>query len=233
MRAPKDIAILIREVLESAPTAAVLRSDPPEFVNGKLVQLVCTIGETIVPGFAIDNDNRIAYLAASFWACGLPFHCASGEGDNTRGLYIAGPTGSGKTVLTKVVRRLAEVVGSSVKTFGNVYQLGRWMEARADEIVADYARTGDLTGWVDAPILCVQDLGSEPREALYMGNRAEPLRQLVERRADRDGGMLVVTSNLLPTHLGDKYGDRVASRVPQMCNLIVMAGHDRRRKFNL
>lgn len=232
MRQPQDIGVLIRTILaERAAQAPVQRSDAATFMNGPIATLIASIGQSVCDGFRLDEHNERAYFAACAWANATAFDCASGPGDLTRGLYIAGPTGSGKTVLTKVVRKFADVCDSHVKTFGHTYRLAAFADARADEIVADVARTGDLSPWVDAPVLCVQDLGAEPREALYMGNRIEVLRQLIERRADRDGGLLLVTSNLLPSALADRYGDRVASRIPQMCNLIVLAGNDRRRKF--
>ena len=234
MRAPQDISAVIRAVLtERAEMPPVMRSDAATFVNGRLASLITAIGQSVCNGFALDAHNERAYLAACAWANATAFDCASGPGDLSRGLYIAGPTGSGKTVLTKVIRKFADVCDAHVKTLGHAYRLAAFADARADEIVADVARTGDLSRWVDAPILCVQDLGAEPREALYMGNRIEVMRQLIERRADLDGGLMLITSNLLPSALADRYGDRVASRIPQMCNLIVMAGSDRRRKFNL
>lgn len=232
MSTARDIRSVIDEIIaDRAAMAPVLRSNSAEFVGGRLATLITTIGEGFVHGFVLDEDNERAYLAACCWANAMPFTCASGPGDVNRGLYIAGPTGSGKTLLTKVLRKFADVCDAHVKTFGYAYRLGGFVDVRADEIVAEVARTGDLSSWVTAPVLCVQDVGAEPVEALYMGNRIPVIRQLIERRADRDGGLLIITSNVLPSDLADRYGDRVASRIPELCNLIVMAGSDRRRKF--
>lgn len=78
-------------------------------------------------------------------------------------------------------------------------------------------------------MLGIQDLGSEPTEAIYMGNRHELLRLNIESRADYST-MTFVSSNfpMLSTELRQKYGDRVQSRCRQMFNYYLLGGEDRR-----
>ena len=81
------------------------------------------------------------------------------------------------------------------------------------------------------PMLGIQDLGSEPQESLYMGNRVDVVRQLIEHRGDKTDEMTLITSNLKINgeRLVNRYGDRVASRLVEMCNYFEIKGKDRRK----
>ena len=80
------------------------------------------------------------------------------------------------------------------------------------------------------PIICIQDLGSEQMESLYMGNRENVIRRMIEYRGDRTDMLTLITSNLPMAHqkLEEKYGDRVVSRLNEMCNYLEIKGKDRR-----
>ena len=80
-------------------------------------------------------------------------------------------------------------------------------------------------------ILAIQDMGQEQEESLYMGNRVDAVRQLIEYRGDLDNQITLITSNLQMSgdRLMKRYGDRVASRLRQMCNNLVIKGKDRRK----
>ena len=71
-----------------------------------------------------------------------------------------------------------------------------WKEARADEIVAHYVTDTSIEPYKDAKILCIQDFGSEPLEAVSMGNRMNVLRYLLEWRGDHSDRLTLITSNL-------------------------------------
>jgi len=79
--------------------------------------------------------------------------------------------------------------------------------------------------------MAFQDLGSEPMESLYMGNRLNVMRQILENRGDRTDVITLITSNL-PINCQEftsMYGDRVASRLLEMCNYFEIKGTDRRK----
>ena len=80
-------------------------------------------------------------------------------------------------------------------------------------------------------MLGIQDLGNEPQESLYMGNRLDVVRNLIEYRGDKQDEMTFITSNLRINGdiLIDRYGDRVASRLVEMCNYFEIKGKDRRK----
>ena len=90
------------------------------------------------------------------------------------------------------------------------------------------AEEGDLTPWKEEISLCIQDLGNEPSEVMYMGNRRRVLRSVLEARGDMYDRLTLISSNFPPERLGEVYGQRVASRIRQMCNPIYLGGSDRR-----
>ena len=83
-------------------------------------------------------------------------------------------------------------------------------------------------------MLGIQDFGQEPAESLYMGNRLDVIRQLVEYRGDCSDELTFITTNLKMggEKLIQRYGDRVASRLNQMCNNLEIKGLDRRKMWN-
>ncbi len=66
---------------------------------------------------------------------------------------------------------------------------------------------------------------------MYMGNRLNVLRAILEYRGDRTDKITMISSNLPVQHKAftDKYGDRVASRMCEMCNYYQLTGIDRRK----
>lgn len=195
---------------------------------------VKVIGEFLAPGFQIDEHNRFAYENAVRWCINDPaMKCNAFEGpvipaDAQKGLYIFGNVGTGKSLLLDVCRLLCKIYRIGVKSGDEPTPLA-WTTGRADDICDQIAADGDLKIWKDYPVLCIQDLGNEPPEVLYMGNRRRVMRSVLEARGDMYDRLTLISSNIRPEKLGEFYGARVASRIKQMCNAILMGGPDRRK----
>ncbi len=183
------------------------------------------IGRHLTPDFVIDKDNRKAYTDVLKWCIGK-----EGNLDLLKGIYLWGDTGTGKTLMLSLMLNVSRYYGIGFRTATGEYPLID-KTARADEICDDYAEEGDLTKWVAYPSLCINDLGAEPDETLYMGNRRKVLRSIIEQRADRADRMTLITSNYPPDaeEIVQIYGYRVMSRIKQMCNVICLPGQDRRK----
>lgn len=205
-----------------------------------VLKVVQTIGREMNPAFAIDDENRWAYTQLVRWLIGDRAMQAQDPdtggivaGRLNAGIYLAGRTGSGKSWALNILQMLARIYDIKVE-LGGVLRCIYWKAARADQICEEYAKTGDVQQWKKAGTLCVQDLGAEPGETIYMGNRLQPVRQIIEHRGD-DGAMLTLFSSNYPLGhrmLVERYGDRVASRLREMCNYIELNGRDRRRPNN-
>ena len=90
---------------------------------------------------------------------------------------------------------------------------------------------GTFEGFKKMNIIGFQDLGSEPIESLYMGNRINVMRRILEYRGDQSDQITLITSNLPynSKKFVELYGDRVASRLNEMCNYFEITGKDRRK----
>ena len=192
------------------------------------------IGNELLQGrFTLDGDNSYVYENIRKWVDGNPEFDALdpetntyGKGDIGRGLYIAGPTGTGKTILLEIMSRYAKGLYLKLSVNGSEVPLG-WETYRSDEICMEVVRTGDIDRFVKVPVLCINDIGSEQKETLYMGNRIEVIRTVLERRGDNYLSCLtLLTSNFRIGELD--YGRRVESRLHEMCNYYELVGKDRR-----
>lgn len=191
----------------------------------KAEEAMKAIGSHIVNPFVIDNANKEVYRDVLTWCLGQ-----EGKLDLQKGLYIYGNTGTGKTLMMAIMSNVSSFYRVGVfDSNGNGWNLME-KKARADEICDDYAEDGDIQRWVGYPSLCIDDLGSEPSETLYMGNRRRVLRSIIEQRADRADRLTCFTSNFPPDsdEIVQMYGQRVRSRLHQMCNIILLPGGDRR-----
>lgn len=198
----------------------------------KLVQM---IGDNLCPGkkFVIDNQNEFVYEHIRRWCDGNPDFLAldpkTGKqirGDLHKGLYIAGNSGSGKTLCTRIFCKYVSMMDLKIKTNDLEPSSLAWHNHYAAEICEYYARTGNVSQLTSLPSLCIQDVGSEPPEVLYMGNKISVIGYLLQMRGERSDYITIITSNNRITE--DMYGDRVTSRLFSMCNYYELKGNDRR-----
>lgn len=206
---------------------------PEDWKLETLMNAVKRIGKTIDPRFVIDKDNMLVYNNICYWVMNDPrFMCFEGKsrtwmrGDTSKGIYLAGNTGTGKTTAMRILRKMYDLNFFRDQNDTRI----SWLEARAEEICSEYAKEGEITRFKKAPLLCIQDFGSEPNETLFMGNRLNVMRSILEYRGDHSNLVTMITSNIPIRHQDIRrlYGDRVASRLVEMCNNIELVGKDRR-----
>lgn len=151
-----------------------------------------------------------------------------------RGLFMSGPFGSGKTGLAwGIARALMERRVPVLVWY--VPDLMRALKASwDDETAPSEATVMDLA--IGAPLLILDDLGSETTSQWGVGT----LTQIVNHRYE-DEKPVVVTSNLSPAGLlahtktpgarakgVDYNAERIASRLGEMCEELVLDGGDLR-----
>lgn len=201
------------------------------------MSVIDVIGKYRNPKFCIDDENRFVYENIVRWVHGdTEMKCMSPEtksivsGDINKGIYIAGNTGTGKTWCLEIISKYTQLMNIAVNIVGEKHAL-TWGGYRSDAIIADYQQTGEYYQFARRPIICIHDLGTESTDALYMGNRMNIMRAILEYRGDRSDLITLISSNIPINHkmFVEKYGDRVASRMHEMCNYFELTGQDRRK----
>ncbi|HEY9372829.1 ATP-binding protein [Streptomyces sp.] len=140
--------------------------------------------------------------------------------DHGRSLILLGPTGTGKTYQAYAAIRELAVTGVSA----------RWVvTTAADMYAALRPRHGvdsetEFRRFRSASILLVDDLGASKVTEFTEEINFRLINWRYEHRLPT-----LFTSNALPKELTERLGERVTSRIGQMCQRVSMKGHDRRR----
>ena len=147
--------------------------------------------------------------------------CRRLRAGSTRSLLILGITGTGKT--HQAYGALRWLAAAGVVT--------RWDAVTAPDLYARLRPSagadpeGEIQRLMSVPLLMVDDLGAgKPSEWTE-----EITYRLINTRYD---AMLpcLITSNVPAGEIRDLLGDRVASRLAEMCDRVVLKGPDRRRQ---
>lgn len=233
--------------LQDRGRLVTIQRTPAGIKTEQVMELVEEIGRQYTPLFTIDTDNFRAYTNAIKWLLADPTMEAdhpngnhTTPGDLSKGLLISGTTGTGKSLLLEILEALTTILRPSIKTYHKpTYTQGGetagyqevpllWKTYRADTITDEYQAKGDLDRFKQPRVIAIQDIGTEPAETLYMGTRANVMRQILEHRADDKGLITLATTNLTPDQFAKLYGERVRSRLFSMFNFLYLGGRDRR-----
>jgi hypothetical protein len=232
-----DIGQIIEKIRQRGFFSTIKRFSYVPYDIKIALNVVSAIGKERSCKFAIDDQNRFAYENMIRWVHGDPdFKCLDPEtrwpipGRLNAGIYIAGNTGTGKSWLLEIMAAYSTVDNVQI-VVGDTQRCLYWKNLRADTVCDEYTETGSFERFKKSPIIGFQDLGSEPVESMYMGNRVNVMRQILEYRGDQTDKITLITSNLPINHKAfvDRYGDRVSSRLHEMCNYFEIKGKDRRK----
>lgn len=157
------------------------------------LKIVEAIGKSRNPKFVIDDENRFTYENFIKWAhCDPSMKCLdpnTGQvipGRLKRGIYIAGNTGSGKSWCLEIMQAYCTAFGFKVLWQDDSQPRPLWWRIiRADALCDYFVENGNFQIFKKQPMLGIQDFGQEPQENLYMGNRIDVVRQLIEYRGDK------------------------------------------------
>lgn len=203
------------------------------------LKIVEAIGKSRNPRFVIDDENRFTFENFIKWChCDPTMQCLNPEtktvvpGRLKKGIYIAGNTGSGKSWCLEIMLAYCSAWGFKIQFASDNSPRNLWWKiARADAICDSFMESGNIQTFKKMPMLGIQDFGSEPQETLHMGNRVDVVGNLIEYRGDIPDEMTLITSNMSINgdNLKKRYGDRVSSRLIEMCNYFEIKGKDRRK----
>lgn len=138
------------------------------------------------------------------------------------GLIIVGPTGTGKTHLAWATLRAITESGTPISP--------RWRAITAVDLYASLRPGGvddpdaELRSLAGTRLLFIDDLAAAKASEWT----EEITYRLINRRYEQCLPTLI-TSNVPPSAMRDNLGERVASRLVEMCDRIILKGDDRRR----
>lgn len=160
-----------------------------------------------------------AYSQAVAWLVGRF------AGTERRGLVLYGPSGTGKTML-------ARLIGDRLLSAARIVEMYR--EHDYGEVFSELVYGIRVDGKLrEGPTrLAIDDLGQEPQAVSY-GQRDEVLGRVLCERYEhwqRTGVRTVVTTNCTPKEVEVRYGRRVLDRLTEMCVAIEFAGKSARAK---
>lgn len=142
------------------------------------------------------------------------------------GLLLAGTCGNGKTTTMRAVQSVVMLLNNTYYNRRGEGIGNRLLEAK--EITGLSDKDGQLTVYKTVPVLFLDDLGREPTEVLKYGNVTSPITELLEYRYNQRL-TTIVTTNLEPSEIREKYGDRIADRFNEMFALVSYTGVSYRR----
>lgn len=133
-----------------------------------------------------------------------------------KGLLIYGKTGSGKTHALYALKK-----STALK-----YRIENWVELMLE--VRDKVSQGKELGIIvrdlySSDILALDDLGAENQTQF-----SQELLYVIINRFYVGEKRMIIGTNLTLEELATKYGDRVFSRLMEMCELVEITSNDRR-----
>lgn len=155
--------------------------------------------------------------------------------DSTFGLFITGNKGNGKTTLINALQSLYTYVhsdelynsssqelpheGFKIVTAKELVILAKAYNNQTKENrenVASYNRLKNME------ILCIDDLGTEPRENMTYGDIITAVTDVIQHRYAHQY-CTITTSNLSPQEIATYYDDRIYDRLKEMSKVINFA----------
>jgi DNA replication protein DnaC len=143
--------------------------------------------------------------------------------DEGNSMWIMGDIGTGKTALAMLVSKAALQAGKTVA----IYSLPRLLSLIRESIEHDEGVVGFLERLSAVDLLHIDDVGAENRTDWAL----EQLYTIVNTRYE-ERRSIVLTTNLKHDELAEQVGERIVSRLVEMCGdtVVPLYGEDRRRQ---
>ena len=163
----------------------------------------------------VTEIHRPAVDAARRFSHNIARHLDTGDG-----LWFMGPVGTGKTTLAMLVSKSALEAGRSVA----IYSLPRLLNDIREVHRADRSHTELLDRLSAVDLLHIDDVGAERTTDWVL----EELYSIINARYEEQQSV-VITTNLYPLDLAAQIGDRIVSRLTEMCgDGVEVSGEDSR-----
>ena len=137
------------------------------------------------------------------------------------GIMLSGTCGNGKTTLMYAFQRALNYLADRKQfNFMDEYFKPQMRILHACDITDIAHDVREFAELKRLPMLGIDDLGTEPAEVLEFGNPIYPVIRLIEHRYNTQS-FTFITTNLTPSEIRKKYGERIADRFSEMLRVIV------------
>jgi DNA replication protein DnaC len=133
--------------------------------------------------------------------------------NKSRGLFLYGRCGNGKSMLARFV--IPALILNYQHLIINVYD-AILLNKKPDEVLSKH-------------LICLDDVGTEATETVIYGQRRQPLSELLDA-TEKQGKLLIFTSNLNGEELQAKYGVRTIDRLRAVTKRVLFQGESFRGK---
>ena len=155
------------------------------------------------------------------------------ELDFSKGLFLYGSIGRGKTLALRVLRQyLIDLSIRHPEDYKEDYRLGTYWKS-ASQLAASFACKGIvvLEEYIEpGSCLFIDEVGREPRPVNNFGTKMDVIQFLLQTRyEERRSTVTHLTTNLSLKEFTQAYGDYVADRCLEMFNFIPFEGESLRQ----
>lgn len=138
---------------------------------------------------------------------------------NERGVIAAGKPGNGKTTLLRAIYYAYQQMHKDYEPETELRKYYSCIFRTAKDYAQRVKSIEDADEVAKKGFVYIDDLGEEPASMQHYGNIVTPIVDIIERKyIYRD--FLAISTNLNYTQIADKYGQRVAERLVEMCQPI-------------
>jgi len=171
------------------------------------------IGNRLTDGKYIVDDHLKTPIVEILKWCIMD---ESFNGDLQKGLLLSGKIGCGKTLTLKIFVEFMKYANKIVASYSAI------------EVVEIFkSRVGKDRLFVSP--LFIDDLGTEEKEINNFGTKEKPIYEIFNRRYLDRKFLMFITTNLGPSKMELRYGDRVRDRIKEMFNVMPIDGESRRK----
>lgn len=140
-----------------------------------------------------------------------------------RSLMLCGGIGNGKTTMLNAIHKAVKQL-KGVEQLGYLWNLMIFSAERINEAASMPVST-QYQGICTCPWLGIDDLGCESSIVKVYGTERMPVVDLIYERYKRNpknyDNPMIITTNLTMGEISQRYGERVADRLKEMCEVIV------------
>ena len=234
-----EIDAMIEAILAPLEATAGDRQSSPASTDRRQPRRTSCGCSTLTPSECSDHVKE-----AGFDITLLPFLPALMSRMSTRscrrGWILSGKTGCGKTTAAEWCRWAANKgrprqewvqMRNVLDIYDDIYDVMQREGHMSEDKMEAYGLTRGECLHEHSLDLIIDDLGAEPRMAVHYGQRSCPLQEMLMRRyVAYPQAKTYITTNLTMDEIAREYGERVRSRLEEMCDVITLQGVDLRRR---